>query len=83
VQSGFGAGAGLAEFSFCWSAAALLLQSLLNVRTSSPGFTTRGVQITAVDLISAGYDRTRRGHFKSIAGRVKTLPAWSRRSLRE
>ncbi len=55
--------------------AALLLQSLLKVRTSSPGFTTRGVQITAVDLISAGYDRTRARTFQeALLERVKTLP---------
>ena len=36
--------------------AGLLLQSLQKIRTSSPGFSTRGVIHTSVDLVSAGYD---------------------------
>ena len=56
-------------------AAGLLLQSLLRVRTTSPGFTTRGVQITAVDLISAGYDPVRARTFQdSLLDAVRTLP---------
>src|SRR5712692_4569875 len=39
--------------------AGLLMQSLLKIRTASPGFTTRGVQYTAIDLVSAGYDRVK------------------------
>src|SRR6266481_2621100 len=39
--------------------AGLLLQSLQRIRTTSPGFTTRGVQSTALDLVSAGYDAVR------------------------
>src|SRR2546429_6341455 len=45
--------------------AGLLLQSLLRVRTTSPGFTTRGVQSTALDLVSAGYDPVRAQTFKT------------------
>src|ERR1700730_11153073 len=36
--------------------AALLMQSLQKIRTSSPGFTTTGVLETSVSLVSAGYD---------------------------
>ncbi len=53
----------------------LLMQSLLNVRTSSPGFTTRRVQYTAVDLVSAGYDITRAETFReALLERVRALP---------
>src|SRR3984957_12582171 len=37
----------------------LLMQSLMKVRTASPGFSTRGVLDTAVDLVSAGYTDAR------------------------
>jgi putative ABC transport system permease protein len=53
----------------------LLMQSLLKVRTASPGFTTRGVQYTAVDLVSAGYDITRAETFRqALLERVRALP---------
>ncbi len=56
-------------------AAGLLLQSLQRVRTTSPGFTTRGVQITAVDLVSAGYDPVRARTFQdSLLEAVRALP---------
>src|SRR5258706_7817920 len=35
--------------------AGLLMQSLLKVRSASPGFNTRGVPDTAIDLVSSGY----------------------------
>lgn len=55
--------------------AGLLLQSLQRVRTTSPGFTTRGVQITAVDLVSAGYDPVRARTFQdSLLEAVRALP---------
>jgi predicted permease len=55
--------------------AGLLLQSLLRVRTTSPGFTTRRVQLTAVDLISGGYDATRAETFReALVERVRALP---------
>jgi predicted permease len=55
--------------------AGLLIQSLLKVRTASPGFTTRGVQYTAVDLVSAGYDITRAETFRqALLDRVRALP---------
>src|SRR5713101_5034992 len=55
--------------------AGLLMQSLLKIRTASPGFTTRGVQYTAIDLVSAGYDRVRARTFQdALLERVKALP---------
>src|SRR6266446_2580730 len=55
--------------------AVLLLQSLVRVRTTSPGFTTRGVQITAVDLVSAGYDPVRAQTFQdALLERIRALP---------
>ena len=55
--------------------AGLLLQSLQRVRTTSPGFTTRGVQFTAVDLVSAGYDAVRARTFRdALLERVRALP---------
>src|SRR6266851_4450244 len=44
--------------------AGLLMQSLLKVRTASPGFNTRGVQDTAIDLVSAGYTPARAQTFQ-------------------
>jgi predicted permease len=53
----------------------LLLQSLLKVRTASPGFNTRGVQDTAIDLVSAGYTPARAQTFQdALLERVRTLP---------
>src|SRR5947208_6204571 len=55
--------------------AGLLLQSLLRVRTTSPGFTTRGVQDTAIDLVSAGYTPARAQTFQdALLERVRSLP---------
>jgi predicted permease len=47
--------------------AGLLLESLWKVRNTSPGFSTRNVLDTAVNLVPAGYDAQR-------ARRVKALP---------
>ena len=56
-------------------AAGLLVQSLLRVRTTSPGFTTRRVQTTAVDLVSGGYDATRAETFReALLERARALP---------
>ena len=55
--------------------AGLLLQSLQRVRYSSPGFSTRGVLFTAVDLRSAGYDAARAQTFQdALLERVLSLP---------
>jgi macrolide transport system ATP-binding/permease protein len=53
----------------------LLMQSLLKIRTASPGFTTRGVQETAIDLVSAGYTPARAQTFQdALLERVRALP---------
>jgi macrolide transport system ATP-binding/permease protein len=55
--------------------AGLLMQSLLKVRATSPGFDTRGVQDTAIDLVSAGYTPTRAQTFQdALIERVRALP---------
>src|SRR5437879_2334762 len=55
--------------------AGLLLQSLQRIRNTSPGFSTRGVMVTAVDLVSAGYDVQRAQNFQDeLLDRVKALP---------
>jgi len=54
--------------------AGLLMQSLLKVRTASPGFNTR-VQDTALDLVSAGYTPARAQTFQdALLERVRSLP---------
>ena len=53
----------------------LLIQSLLKIRTASPGFITRGVQDTAIDLVSAGYTPERAQIFQeALLERVRALP---------
>src|SRR5436190_15951103 len=55
--------------------AGLLMQSLLKVRTASPGLNTRGVQDTAIDLVSAGYTPARAQTFQdALLERVRALP---------
>jgi macrolide transport system ATP-binding/permease protein len=55
--------------------AGLLLQSLQNIRNTSPGFSTRGVLDTAVNLVAAGYDAQRALSFQDeLLARVKALP---------
>jgi macrolide transport system ATP-binding/permease protein len=55
--------------------AGLLMQSLLKVRNASPGFNTRGVQDTAIDLVSAGYTPARAQTFQdALLERVRALP---------
>jgi predicted permease len=55
--------------------AGLLLQSLQKIRNTSPGFSTRGVLDTAVNLTAAGYDAPRAQSFQDeLLTRVKALP---------
>lgn len=55
--------------------AGLLMQSLQRIRTASPGFSTRGVLVTAFDLTSAGYDAQRAKNFQDeLIDRVTGLP---------
>jgi len=58
--------------------AGLLMQSLLKVRTASPGFNTRGVQDTAIDLVSAATLPRVRRPFRTRCSSVSArCPAWS------
>src|SRR5947209_1406442 len=55
--------------------AGLLMQSLQRIRAASPGFSTRGVLFTAVDLVSAGYDAQRAQYFQDeLTERMEALP---------
>ena len=55
--------------------AGLLLQSLQKIRNTGPGFSTRNVLDTAVNLVPAGYDAPRAQSFQDeLLQRVKTLP---------
>ena len=54
--------------------AGLLIQSLQAVRNANPGFSTRGVLTTSVDLFTAGYDPQRAKNFQDeLIDRVQTL----------
>src|SRR6266481_2948176 len=83
VLSLFGAAGGLLVAYWCRHALVLLfparggvqMQSLLKVRSASPGFNTRGVQDTAIDLVSAGYTPARAQTFQdALIERVRALP---------
>jgi len=71
---------GLVVFQVCLSfillvGAALLLQSLQKIRTTSPGFSTTNVVKTGVSLISAGYDVPHAKTFQEeLIARVRALP---------
>jgi macrolide transport system ATP-binding/permease protein len=55
--------------------AGLLLQSLERIRYSNPGFSTHGVLVTSLDLVSAGYEMQRAKSFQDeLINRVKGLP---------
>jgi len=55
--------------------AALLMQSLHKIRTTSPGFTTTGVLETGVSVVAAGYDVPRAKIFQDeLIERVRSLP---------
>jgi predicted permease len=45
--------------------AALLLESLQRIRTTSPGFSTTSVAVTGVSLVAAGYDISRARTFQN------------------
>jgi predicted permease len=53
----------------------LLMQSLLTIRGTSPGFNARGVQYTGIDLVVAGYTPARVQTFQDeLLERVRSLP---------
>jgi macrolide transport system ATP-binding/permease protein len=70
----------LVVFQVCLSfillvGAALLLQSLQKIRTTSPGFSTTNVVQTGVSLISAGYEVPHAKTFQEeLIARVRALP---------
>jgi macrolide transport system ATP-binding/permease protein len=54
--------------------AGLLVKSLRAMQDVDPGFSTRGVLITSVDLVSAGYDARRADRFRDqLIDRVQAL----------
>ena len=59
--------------------AGLLIKSLQNIRTSSPGFTTHRVLNTSIDLVSAGYDAQRAKTFQNEL--IDPRPRSSRRGI--
>jgi len=55
--------------------AALLLESLEKIRSTSPGFTTTSVVTTGVSLVAAGYDVPRAKMFQDeLVDRIKAVP---------
>src|SRR5262249_52624375 len=55
--------------------AGLLLQSLERIQTASPGFSTDGVLISGVDLLSSGYNVDRAKSFQDrLLDRIRALP---------
>ena len=56
-------------------AATLLMQSLQNIRTTSPGFSTTRVFDTSITLTAAGYDAARAKTFQEeLMQRIRALP---------
>ena len=56
-------------------AATLLMQSLRNIRTTSPGFSTTRVFDTSITLTAAGYDAPRAKTFQEeLMQRIRALP---------
>jgi len=54
----------------------LLMQSLLTIRSTSPGFNARGVEYTGIDLVAAGYTPARAQTFQDeLLERLRALPA--------
>src|SRR5262252_1376806 len=55
--------------------AGLLLQSLQRIQSASPGFSTEGVLISGVDLLSSGYNVLQARSFQDrLLDRVRALP---------
>jgi predicted permease len=55
--------------------AGLLIQSMREMQSANPGFSTEGVLNTAVDLVGAGYDKQRAKNFQNeLMERVQSLP---------
>ncbi len=55
--------------------AGLLVRSLEQIRSASPGFSTKGVLVTSVDLLGAGYEPQRAKNFEDeLIERVQAMP---------
>jgi predicted permease len=55
--------------------AVLLLQSLQRIQSASPGFSTEGVLISGVDLLSSGYNADQAKRFQDrLLDRLRALP---------
>src|SRR5579859_48672 len=55
--------------------AGLLLESLQKIRSDSPGFSTDGVLVTAVNLVASGYDAEHAKSFQEeLIDRIQALP---------
>lgn len=55
--------------------AGLLIESLQGMRETDPGFSTKNVLTTGVDMVSAGYDDARMRNFQDqLVDRVQALP---------
>jgi macrolide transport system ATP-binding/permease protein len=55
--------------------AGLLIQSLVRIQNASPGFSTKGVLLSSVDLFSAGYNAEHAKTFNDeLLNRVRALP---------
>jgi predicted permease len=53
----------------------LLMQSLLTIRSTSPGFNARGVEYTGIDLVAAGYTPARAQTFQDeLLERIRSIP---------
>jgi macrolide transport system ATP-binding/permease protein len=71
---------GLVIFQVCLSfillvGAALLLESLQRIRSTSPGFSTTSVVVTGVSVVAAGYDVPRAKTFQNeLIDRLNGLP---------
>jgi macrolide transport system ATP-binding/permease protein len=53
----------------------LLMQSLLTIRSTSPGFNARGVEYTGIDVVAAGYTPARAQTFQDeLLERLRALP---------
>ena len=66
------------QVSLCFillAGAGLLLQSLQKIRSDSPGFSTKDVIVTSVNLSASGYDEQRAKTFQDeLIDRVQALP---------
>jgi macrolide transport system ATP-binding/permease protein len=77
-RSSIRSGLVVVQVCFCFIllvGAGLFLQSLQRIRSDSPGFSTKNVLVTAVNLTASGYDVPRAKSFQDeLLARVQALP---------